>query len=450
MRLMKTRTWPILTAGFGSLLALIVLFGVSAARRVEQIQAEVDAVHETFQSAEHTLSDLHSDFYLASLMVRDFLLDSSRQSAAAQRQELLEIRASIGKRLKQLEQSVSPEERGLLERLHSEIDIYWEVLDPIFEWTPMQKLGLSAAFLRHQVLPRRQGVLSISQEIRDFNKANFQREQNKIQSNRQELRRYLVKMAALSLSLGLLVAVVSIVRISRLERWTDEQRRLSELTGEELRRLSQQLVRAQEDERRTLSRELHDEVGQLLTALRMELGNLDQLRNGAGPQFQQHLEEARGLAGQALQEVRNLAMGLRPSMLDDLGLVPALEWQAREFSRRSGVPVHVQADGHFEGLPETTRTCVFRIVQEALTNCARHSGARSIHVELQAGPADLSVRVEDDGVGFQQESVAGQGLGLRGIEERVRELGGRFQILSQPRQGAVLQAEIPLPEEVSS
>jgi signal transduction histidine kinase len=300
------------------------------------------------------------------------------------------------------------------------------------------------------VLPRRQAVLSISQEIRQFNKGNFQREQDKIQRNRQELRRYLIKMAALSLSLGLLVALVSIVRISRLERWADEQHRLSELTGEELRRLSQQLVRAQEDERRTLSRELHDEVGQLLTALRMELGNLDQLRNGAGPQFQQHLEEARGLAGQALQEVRNLAMGLRPSMLDDLGLVPALEWQAREFSRRSGVPVYVQADGRFEGLPETTRTCVFRIVQEALTNCARHSGARSIHVDLQAGPAALSVRVEDDGVGFQQESVAGEGLGLRGIEERVRELGGRFQIRSQPRQGAVLQAEIPLSQEVRS
>jgi len=112
--------------------------------------------------------------------------------------------------------------------------------------------------------------------------------------------------------------------------------------------LSQALVRVQEDERRAISRELHDEVGQMLTALRMELGNLEGLRADAGHQFEEHVAACRRIAVQALNSVRDLAMGLRPSILDDLGLGPALQWQAREFSRRSGVPVSVEIQGSLE------------------------------------------------------------------------------------------------------
>ena len=216
----------------------------------------------------------------------------------------------------------------------------------------------------------------------------------------------------------------------------------------ELRSLSQKLVRAQEEERKSISRELHDQFGQMLTALRMELGNLEDLRGSPGGDFKEHLTEAKSLAERTLRGVRDMAMGLRPSMLDDLGLAPAVEWQAREFARRSGLEVSVQIDGSLENLPESHRTCIYRVVQEALTNCARHSQAKDIRITLHGRGDLVSLTVQDDGVGFTPQLASGRGLGLVGIEERVRELGGEVSVFSQPRRGTLLRVEIPFAKEV--
>jgi signal transduction histidine kinase len=179
----------------------------------------------------------------------------------------------------------------------------------------------------------------------------------------------------------------------------------------------------------------------------MELSNLEQLRVGDGHQFQCHLEASRHIAVQALNTVRDLATGLRPSILDDLGLEPALQWQAREFSRRSGVPVTVDIRGNLENLSDLHSTCVYRIVQEALTNCAKHANARAIEVRLKGDADELSLIVRDDGVGFNPRTVPGTGLGLIGIEERVREMGGRLKVSSRVGNGTHLHVSIPLLQE---
>ena len=441
---MRTRTWPILTAGFGSLLILIGLLALGAVRRAEQIYVETFSMHKAFQSTEQALNEIQSDVYLSAILMRDFLLDTSLLADASYRQQLLELRSSIAKHLSQLERQNSPEEAGILKRLRSEVDTYWSTLEPVFEWTSSQKRALSSPFLEQQVLARKSAVLSMARETRDLNEANFKMEQQKTYQSRQEFRGYLVKMGAVALSLGLLVAVGSIFRISRLEQHAEEQRKQAEGHEQELRRLSQQLVRAQEDERKAISRELHDEVGQMLTAMRMELGTLEQLRAADGERFQQHLEEAKQLAGQMLYVVRDLAMGLRPSMLDDLGLAPTLEWQAREFSRRSGVPVTTKTDGNLDHLSDLHRTCIYRVVQEALTNCARHAKAKSIRITLRGDQNWLSLTVQDDGVGFVPQKPSGKGLGMIGMEERVGELGGKVVIFSQPQTGTLLQVDIPL------
>jgi signal transduction histidine kinase len=147
--------------------------------------------------------------------------------------------------------------------------------------------------------------------------------------------------------------------------------------------------------------------------------------------------------------VRNLALGLRPSMLDDLGLEPALKWQAKEFTRRSGIAVEFQTDGFLENVPEEMRTCVYRVVQESLTNCARHSRAKTVRIDLHGGLTEVSLTVRDDGVGFDPTRSNGRGLGLIGIEERVHELGGEVAVESQPGKGTVLSIVIPLNTETS-
>ena len=144
-----------------------------------------------------------------------------------------------------------------------------------------------------------------------------------------------------------------------------------------------------------------------------------------------------------MRAIRDLAMGLRPSMLDDLGLAPALEWQGREFSRHTGVPAVVTVDGTVDDLPETHRTCIYRVVQEALTNCAKHAKAKNVLVSVHGRDKSVEALIQDDGVGFNAASRVG-GLGLLGIEERVQELEGTLGIISQLGKGTTLRVQIPV------
>jgi signal transduction histidine kinase len=207
-----------------------------------------------------------------------------------------------------------------------------------------------------------------------------------------------------------------------------------------MRELSQQLVNAQEEERKHLSRELHDHVAQVLTGLRMELGRIERL----SPAVTSAVSECKGLVDELFQTVRGLALGLRPSMLDDLGLQAALEWHVRDFMSRYAINVDLKMAGDFDRLPESHRTCVYRVVQEALTNCVRHADAHHIAVAVTMDDAELQLSVKDDGVGLNP-SHRGRGLGLIGIDERVKELQGTVVISPSARRGTTVEVRLPLP-----
>jgi len=355
----------------------------------------------------------------------------------------------MARRLHGLRGQLSQEEQETLRQLEQEVNSYWDTIDPIFDWTPQQKLGFASLFLRQQVLPRREAVTKMAARVAELSAQQLRRQEQRIQRNVSESRRTWTRLVVVSVILGLVISILSVGSIVRLERRAEHQRERTKVAEQELRRLSQQLVHAQEDERRVLSRELHDAVGQALTALRVELGNLEAARGEDESRFRSRIQEAKALAEQTMRTVRDLSMGLRPSMLDDLGLGPALEWQAREFSRRTGTPVEVVLEGLGADLPESYRTCAYRVVQEALTNCARHAQAKHIRVAVHATALTLLLAVEDDGVGlFQPGAEPDQrGLGLIGIEERARELGGELSIHSQPGKGTLLRIELPLPKE---
>ena len=242
----------------------------------------------------------------------------------------------------------------------------------------------------------------------------------------------------------------SILRVSHLEKRAELQHRKTEEAEHAMRDLSHRLVQAQEEERRSLSRELHDQVGQILTALRIELGNLEQLRSRNGGGFEDHMREAKQLAEKTLGTVRDMAMGLRPSMLDDLGLGPALEWQARNFSRRTGVPVAVtwmamSAKSRKRIVPAFT--ALYRKHYQLRPSCASCQHPDTLH----GSEGLLSLTVKDDGIGFTPGAGAARsGIGLLGIEERVRELGGTMCVESQPMNGMSLSVEIPVSAGVNA
>ena len=159
---------------------------------------------------------------------------------------------------------------------------------------------------------------------------------------------------------GVGVALIAVFRLRMLERRSDEQRAIAEDAERQMRELSQRLVATQEDERKNLSRELHDHVAQVLTALRMELGRIERSEPRRDARLGAAVAECRRLVDQMFRTVRDLALGLRPSMLDDFGLQPALEWHVRDFTRRSGVDVELTVEGDLETLPDRHRTCVYR------------------------------------------------------------------------------------------
>lgn len=447
---MRSRSWPILAIGFASLVALIVVFGYGAMRRARTLHRETVAAHAAYLRTEAYLREIPEDMYLAGLLVRDYLLDPSPSSAALHREQLLEIRSSLEERVNTLGQQMEGEESETLRQLRGEVQAYWDSLDPIFEWTPQQKAANGSTFLRQRVLPRRQAVVALAEEISWLNAANLRREQQRLSASQERFQRFLRNMLGVCLVLGVVVAFLSIYRFFVLECHADRQREEIGRAERELRRLSRSLVQVQEEERKSISRELHDAVGQMLTALGMELGNLASSRTSSREQFQAQLEDAKQLNAKTLRSIRDLAMGLRPSMLDDIGLGPALEWQGREFSRRAGVPVTVQLDGTLDDLPDAHRTCIYRVVQEALTNCAKHAKAKNIRISVYGREDSVSVTIQDDGVGFAPETDAQKGLGLLGIQERVRDLDGRVTVVSHPHKGTILEAEIPVRKKVAA
>ena len=204
--------------------------------------------------------------------------------------------------------------------------------------------------------------------------------------------------------------------------------------------LSKQLLRVGEDERRALAQELHDQIGQLLTGLRFRL---EAARNGNPSPA---LGEALTLTDDLLKSVRALTLQLRPRMLDDLGLSPALEWQTQLFSRQTGIAVELELSLPAARLAPELETTVYRVGQEALTNVARHSGAKAAVVTVTASDAELHVEVADRGRGFDSAAALARhdSLGLAGLAERVRLADGRLEIFSQPGHGTRLHAEFAL------
>jgi signal transduction histidine kinase len=195
-----------------------------------------------------------------------------------------------------------------------------------------------------------------------------------------------------------------------------------------------------EEERKHLSRELHDSIGQILTAVGLQLRAI-RSKSLSSDQLQLRLDEACRLNGEALRLVRDLARGLRMT-LPGTGLAAALESQARQLFDVSGVRISLQISEDLDALPEQQRMCIYRCVQEALTNCAKHAHASSVRIAVQSRGDRVNVSVEDDGVGFNHQTSE-PGLGLLGMRERIADVNGKLSIDARRQGGTVLRLEIP-------
>lgn len=222
-----------------------------------------------------------------------------------------------------------------------------------------------------------------------------------------------------------------------------------------LRQLSGHLMQAQDQERRRIARELHDNSGQTLAAIAVNLSRIENLVPDAPPKVKNLVADTAAMAEQTSREIRTVSYLMHPPLLDEAGLLAAINWLANGFSQRSGIRTEVDAPAQFDRLPADIEVTVFRIVQETLTNVARHSGSKTAFIKLTRQPGEVVLTVRDEGNGIPAEklekvhgNVSALGVGVAGVWERVRQFGGELEINSNSR-GTTVMVVVPLPEEQS-
>ena len=438
-----TQTRRLLLVGFGGILLLLAVTGLNAVSVLRTIQTRNEQIRQDYVNRERILQQLRSDIYLSGTYVRDLLLEPDPARADTHRNELESARSRIESMIAEYAGILRGDERAPFQQFKTEVSSYFDSLQPALQWNAEQRRALGYAFMQNSLLPRRMVIVRLADQISRINQKQLEAGNRQVASLFANFRRSLIVLVLVTLACGLVLAGGSVYRILRLERLSAAQFEEVVRTRAALRDLSARLVEVQETERRALSRELHDEVGQSLSALLLAIDNVAaSLPPDGNPESRMQLHEIRRLAERTVTVVRDMSLLLRPSMLDDLGLVPALQWQAREVSRNNNVRIDVEANLSSESLPDEHKTCIYRIVQEALRNVTRHARAKAVNIRLTHPGGTLRLTIQDDGQGFVPEIE--KGMGLLGMEERVSRLRGAFEVVSQPGKGTMINVELPL------
>jgi len=433
------RKSAMLVVAFAALFAVIAASAFAVWWNARTDQVDVAALHQAHLERNAALASIRESIYLTGMLTRDYLLEPDASRAPEYIEQFNSIRAKTQQSFQALDSpDLDATQRSALQKLRQEFEKYWDPTEVVLDWTPEERRAQRRQMLTQRVR-RRDEVFALAQQVENLMTENFTRERERITSAEQSYRLSLGWTAAIALLLALGITGITLSRMITLERQ-------SQAAESELRLLSGQIRTAQEQERKYLSRELHDQVGQMLTGLRMELAALARNQSDGASEVSRRITRGKEIVEETLGIVRNIAMLLRPSMLDDFGLAPALAWLVKEVSRSSGIEISSEIDPLVDTLPDAHRTCIYRVVQEALTNASRHSGARTIRITLKRDGEWVHVSISDDGRGFDPATLNRKGLGLLGMEERVREFGGTTRISSSPGRGTGIQIQLPQPE----
>lgn len=432
-----------LIAGLGGIALIFLGATIDAVRLLNTMRSENKVLREEALKRANHLAAIRSSVLLCNTYLGDCFLDSGKGKTTDYLAKVQDARNRATLDLRSY-RSTTVEEQILVTHLGDLLDQHWQRLSNALSSLANGKPA-PTSFYTEQVLPLRASFIEVTTQLEGIDTKQAASTDARIESQFERLGARLTGALGIGLAAAVLLAAGCALYIFRIER--QNGRRYHEVlrARQSLEQLSARLVHAQETERRTISRELHDQVGQTLNAVLVEAANLSKRIPADDAASRRSLDNIRNFADSSVNSIRDIALLLRPSMLDDLGLTPALEWQAREVSRRSGLKVTVHADNLPESLSDDTRTCIYRVVQEALVNVSRHSGAKSAVVTVRQDGNALVLSVEDDGSGFDAQKT--RGLGMLGMEERVKQLNGQFEIRSTPGKGTELRARLPIATE---
>ncbi len=445
MEAARRRMRVVLAVGLGGMILLMLAAGIDAVQALAGIREQSDLIREDAMAQTRTLGAIRTELLLSDSFVRDYLLDPNESRSQEHNTDLHRVWADLQRGLGEYGGPPNTGEAQMATELRRGLERYWNSISPSLGWSDTERRTSGMEFYVSVVLPSRTSILEITEEIDDAHSLQVADAESRMAVGFGRLRSELLWTFVLMLVAASILATGSAFYISRLERETRLRYEQVAAGRVEMGKLSERLVAAQEEERKSISRELHDEVGQTLNALLVDAGNLQRRIPEEDAPSRELLNSIRRLADTSVNEIRDIALLLRPSMLDDLGLTAAIQWQAREVSRRTGLAVKVRAEAEADGLPEALSLCLYRIAQEALQNVARHSQAKTVQVELKQTAGRLLLSIADDGIGFDAPNV--RGMGTVGMEERLRQVGGTLRVTSQPGKGTTVAAEVPLPPD---
>ena len=431
----------------------LAIFAISAFYTIREIHwlqdFQVNVVQKN-RKASLELLRLQDDTYQLAVSLRDMTLPESRYPILYWRGEFSRLRddmnsASASEAQYAVSTKAGDEQR---KQLRDVLDNYWVLSDEAFNLAQQGHEDSARYLIRSQLEEQRETISRVVSHLLSLND----------QAQQEAGQRVSLVYGQVSKDILLLVGVLFLAAMGtglytlQANRKTFERlHHLAETLqsqSEQMRTLSWKLIDVQEQTLRHVARDLHDHFGQILTAIGVMLGRAGQKAAASDPVFVQDVEAVKKIVEDTLQSVRDESQIFRPAILDDFGLHQTLEWFVEQFARQTGVQVHYRgrlSDGSF---PPEAAIHVYRIVQEALNNVARHSAARDAWVTLGEKENHLDLEIRDNGVGFEAggevKRAAGQGMGLMGMRERTEHLNGSFSIRSSPHKGTVISVRVPL------
>lgn len=426
-----------------------IFAGTSFSRRIHALEVQADETGRRYVLAQQLLSDARNDVYRASFLVRDAFLDDHPADGQYKARVDAAYRAADGLLAQYVPVVDSGAERDRIERLRREVDALrrtnLNILDAAFATGTTSAHGHSA--LGEQFLPKRDAAVRIADGIQVLNRGAYVQQREQTADLYRATQRRFWDTLAFGVIVSVGIALLAGFYVNRLERGLRTQLQKDAAMAVDMQRLSAQLVSTQEEERRSVARELHHDIGQVLTVVRLELANA-QREIEQGESGTELLDEARSTTDRALAAVRDISHSLHPPLLDNLGVSAALDWYTQGVEKRNGLRIEFTRDTISQRFSPDLEVAIYRIVQEGVTNCLRHAQATICRVELARSPTTVRVVVSDDGVGFRADGLMrGQtdGLGLIGVRQRAMHLGGTFNLQTAPGMGTTFSVEFPVP-----
>jgi signal transduction histidine kinase len=446
----SVRLW----AGLCVILSIFIVFAVYTTHEVRWLGDFQTNVVQKNRKASLQLLRLQNDAYALTLAERDLAAQESRYPVGEWRPEFTRIREDMNDALRLEGQFAvsTPASDDKRVQLRAALADFGRTADGIFALAQRGNDAKARALIDSELEPRRAMISEIAARLLVLNDRAQADAAAKIAAVYGNVKTDTLVVTA---ALFLLALGTGLYTFGANRKTFERLRHLAELLESQsgqLRRLSWKLIEVQEETLRRVARDLHDEFGQILTAIGVMLRRAGQKGAGTDPAFNEDLQAVKNVVEETLQKVRDQSQIFRPAILDDFGLVQTLDWFAKQFSRQARIAVRFESNLDGELFAPEDAIHLYRIVQEALNNVARHARASEARVVLNVDDDEVNLEVTDNGAGFEVASLersAGDGMGLMGMRERAEHLHGALTVLSSPQRGTVVRVRLPLRRTLS-